>query len=197
MQCYSPNGLAIAAVTRVTYRSIGSYLRQTRIGSFLYVLEYVGLEDEMYRLLRISSTSSHIQAYSYNHNDIPDYNCAAMTFDSWKGNLTGPPALAWPGDAPAMVNPEPTNVFDIITSLAKKKSKYSCPLCKSDMLERTGKYGKFYACSAWAKTKCPGILNHDGKPNKKTLALIKEVIKSEKSKDIKDVEFTALDMLDV
>lgn len=31
-----------------------------------------------------------------------------------------------------------------------------CPLCNSPMLLREGKFGHFYSCSTWAKTKCKG-----------------------------------------
>lgn len=43
-------------------------------------------------------------------------------------------------------------------------SEYDCPVCKTaKMVKRTGKFGDFYGCSTWSKTKCKGILDKDGK----------------------------------
>lgn len=39
-----------------------------------------------------------------------------------------------------------------------------CPICSSDMVARTGKFGKFYSCSTWSQTKCPGKRKENGKP---------------------------------
>jgi DNA topoisomerase-1 len=43
-------------------------------------------------------------------------------------------------------------------------SEYDCPVCKTaKMVKREGRYGVFYGCSSWSKTKCKGILDKDGK----------------------------------
>ena len=43
-------------------------------------------------------------------------------------------------------------------------SDYECPKCKEKMIERTGKYGIFYGCSSYFKTKCNGMRDKDGSP---------------------------------
>jgi hypothetical protein len=194
MQCYSPNGDMISDTTRKTYRNIGAYLRYTRLGNHVFILEYIGLDTEMWRFVRIGITTGTTQGYSYSRLDIPNYSSAAVSYDGWKGNANSAPALIWPGDVPAMpvvMNPQPETNGNI------GNTKWMCPLCGSNTIERKGKFGKFYACSAWPKTKCPGTLNQDGKPSKKILAMIKKAPKSEKNKNTKDVEFTAVDMLDI
>ena len=40
-------------------------------------------------------------------------------------------------------------------------SKPKCPKCKAPMVKRKGKYGEFWGCSNYARTKC------DSKPRKK------------------------------
>lgn len=39
--------------------------------------------------------------------------------------------------------------------------KYECPVCKKDMVEKTGRYGKFYSCSDYPT--CKGTRNSYGK----------------------------------
>jgi DNA topoisomerase-1 len=42
-------------------------------------------------------------------------------------------------------------------------SEYDCPKCKkAKMVKREGKFGVFYGCSSYSKTKCKGILDKDG-----------------------------------
>lgn len=38
----------------------------------------------------------------------------------------------------------------------EKKDLMKCPLCDGTLHEREGKFGKFYGCSNYGKTKCPG-----------------------------------------
>ncbi len=47
------------------------------------------------------------------------------------------------------------------TVLEKGVSTYKCPLCKSKMDLKLGRYGRFYSCSKWPD--CKGILDMDGK----------------------------------
>ena len=61
------------------------------------------------------------------------------------------------------------------TNTKVKVPGYICPLCKGNMEERKGRYGLFYSCLNWKKTSCPGTLNADGTPSKKTKSLMKLV----------------------
>lgn len=47
-------------------------------------------------------------------------------------------------------------------------SKRACPECGAQMKKRTGKYGTFWGCSAWSKTKCQGKLDKNGQPTRGT-----------------------------
>ncbi|MFO7886146.1 MAG: DNA topoisomerase, partial [Desulfobacteraceae bacterium] len=42
-------------------------------------------------------------------------------------------------------------------------SDYDCPKCKEKMVLRNGKYGEFYGCSQYSKTKCNGMRDSSGK----------------------------------
>ena len=54
-----------------------------------------------------------------------------------------------------------------------KEKQYKCLLCGGEMAKRDGKFGPFYSCSMWPKTKCPATLSEDGVPSKKTKEWIK------------------------
>jgi DNA topoisomerase-1 len=43
-------------------------------------------------------------------------------------------------------------------------SKNPCPKCNSKMIKRTGKFGIFYGCEQYFKTKCNGMLDKDENP---------------------------------
>jgi DNA topoisomerase I len=66
-------------------------------------------------------------------------------------------------------------------------SEYDCPVCKTaKMVKREGRYGVFYGCSSWVKTKCKGILDKDGKvkePKWKKRGKKKKTTKKTKKKD--------------
>jgi hypothetical protein len=55
--------------------------------------------------------------------------------------------------------------------------KKNCIACGAVMEERTGKYGKFYACSAWKATGCKGSTNAKGKPSIATIKLYEKRFK--------------------
>jgi hypothetical protein len=51
----------------------------------------------------------------------------------------------------------------------------TCPLCETGVLvQRKGKFGGFWGCSEWPKTKCPYILKGDGTPTAKSRDLLRE-----------------------
>lgn len=39
---------------------------------------------------------------------------------------------------------------------AEVSEEYRCPLCAGPTIKRNGKYGEFYGCAAWSKTRCKG-----------------------------------------
>jgi len=48
----------------------------------------------------------------------------------------------------------------------KKEIEYSehdCPICKEKMIKRKGRYGEFFGCSQYFKTKCNGMRDGEGK----------------------------------
>ncbi|TVR47005.1 MAG: type I DNA topoisomerase [Planctomycetota bacterium] len=55
-----------------------------------------------------------------------------------------------------------------------------CPLCAASMVARNGPYGPFYACSVRS---CPGILDAQGKPNRKTRELLNKRSRKKPPKD--------------
>lgn len=75
-----------------------------------------------------------------------------------------------PKDFIARITDEISQIIEILTGIPRKKEQNthqsiaqppSCPKCQSEMIERTGKYGKFWACSQFpsCKASLPWKLN--------------------------------------
>lgn len=61
-------------------------------------------------------------------------------------------------------------------------SEYECPVCKSKMVEREGKYGKFYGCSKYGSTKCNGMRDSEGNTVEYKKKQYKKTYKKKKGK---------------
>jgi hypothetical protein len=155
-----------------------SFPSHRRISQYNTTILIEGLNGTSYRFIEIPD-SGPCQVYT---RSSPSAEVALSKFINWANHFS-------PAQGPGL---------DLFIVNEASVSKHKCPLCNSDMIEREGRFGKFFACSAWPKTKCPCTLNKDGKPNKKIQAMIaKKGTKSKTSKDGKDVEFTAVDMLEI
>lgn len=156
------------------------------------LLEYIGTDYVMWRFVSID-LHNNVNVYAYDRHQIPSVSYAVLAFDLWSKS----PLYSSP-----IGNPLQLDKMD----LSKKidyliQSKSDCPLCGSEMIERKGKYGKFYSCSSWPSTKCPAIWNKDKKPNAKTFELIlkknKENKGDNKTEEEKKIEFEGINMLDL
>lgn len=74
-----------------------------------------------------------------------------------------------------------------------------CPLCQAAMSPRQSKFGIFYGCTAWPKTKCPGKRNAHGQPTAETKKLVEAAQHKKKKTKQPDVpsDLEQLDTLDL
>lgn len=171
------------------------FFRWGSTNNWVYFLRYIGTSQNMWEFTRISKATGQPTSYNYSHSAVPDLYAAEAAFlPWWMGESITAPSIYFPGDLPQTQ----TNLvnIDLAAPEPKEHLKYLCPLCNGPMTKRNGKYGKFYSCQSWPRTKCPGTRNADGKVSKKILAMKKKEKKEEPKKN-EDVVAAAIDMLDL
>jgi hypothetical protein len=130
-----------------------SLVRISKIGDVLVITEWVGIQVGFVRHMFRTSALHLI-------TQVP------IGQPSWSGSLTQAKTTHVMIEKQAAANLQTSTLP-------------ACPICAMQMVPRYGRWGLFYGCPNWAKSKCPGKRNADGTLTKDVAHLIVEKEKLE------------------